>query len=468
MKRIGILILVAVLVFIMAACSGNGNGENNAGNTGGNTADTGAQNENGQAVDDAPAEEKDEEKENVKLTFYQFLNMSDQVEAAIAKFEAINPHIDVESIELVPGGNSLDNLKKLDVLMAAGEPVDVITMPNIDEIVKRAANGVLEPLNGFYEKDGIVPKDEYIINPTYEGNYYAQHFTSSFWFVMLNKDHLDEVGLEVPEMGWTWDDYRDYAKKLTKGSGNDKRYGAYFHTWGEFANPILYTERPHPYMKDENTPIFEDPSFDYWFQLRKDMEQVDQSVKPLSDVIGAKLNYRNEFFSEAASMEFIGSWMLASIGDTEKYGHDFKTALAPLPRSSEQVQEGLTEVGGNFLSISKNSKHKEEAYQFIRFMTTEGYKGFGLPGWKKADGEADINELVAGKEAYYDKESIIHTLFDDRVTTLESDITVSYGSELKKVLENGLAKFLLDGVSIEDTKQTMMEEALKIMEQNSN
>ncbi|MFD2876882.1 hypothetical protein ACFTAO_14225 [Paenibacillus rhizoplanae] len=30
---------------------------------------------------------------------------------------------------------------------------------------------------------------------------------------VFNKDHLEAAGLSLPEMGWTWDDFRDYAKK---------------------------------------------------------------------------------------------------------------------------------------------------------------------------------------------------------------------------------------------------------------
>ncbi len=39
---------------------------------------------------------------------------------------------------------------------------------------------------------------------------------------MINKDHLDEAGLEVPPLDWTWEDYREYSKALTQGEGKDK------------------------------------------------------------------------------------------------------------------------------------------------------------------------------------------------------------------------------------------------------
>ena len=50
--------------------------------------------------------------------------------------------------------------------------------------------------------------------------------------VLINKDMLDAAGLDVPSLDWTWDDYREYAEKLTSGSGADTKYGSYFHSWG--------------------------------------------------------------------------------------------------------------------------------------------------------------------------------------------------------------------------------------------
>ncbi|WP_309242115.1 hypothetical protein [Paenibacillus sp. S150] len=98
--------------------------------------------------------------------------------------------------------------------------------------------------------------------------------------MLLNKDALDEAGLPVPAYGWTWDDYRDYAKKLTKGEGVDKRYGTYFHTWELYMNAPAQTVMKDPFRYDEGTTILSDPAYKYFFQLRKDMETIDKSAKP--------------------------------------------------------------------------------------------------------------------------------------------------------------------------------------------
>ncbi|MFE5319492.1 ABC transporter substrate-binding protein [Paenibacillus sp. NPDC056579] len=403
--------------------------------------------------------------QNVTLKFY---NWDTDAEATATKkmieaFQSKNPNIKVESISLVPG-NSVETMKKLDVTMSSGEQVDVVKFPNIEETMARAAQGVLAPLDDFYTKDNVKPEEEYYINPKYKGKYYAAMNTSSNWFVLLNEDALKEANLPVPGFDWTWDDYRDYAKKLTKGD----RYGTYFHNWGEYTNPIAYTDKKNPYLTEDMKPLFSDASFKYFFELRRAMEKEDKSAKSLADVIGAKLNYRNEFITGKAAMLMSATFILTDVNNVEKYPHTFKTVFAPLPRSSKNAEPGLTNIGGSYVAAANNSKYKEEAYKFIRYMTTEQDARLELSGWKKGDSKALVERLYGGNKNLIDMNTLNSVLSDKRVRTgVSSDIAVSYGSQLKKVMEDGFSKFLLDNVSAEDAQKWMVDEAGKIIKQNT-
>lgn len=110
-------------------------------------------------------------------------------------------------------------------------------------------------MNEFYDKEGLKPEDEYYVNPKVGDKYYGMQMTAGYQFVLLNKDALDEAGLPVPTYGWTWDDFRDYAKKLTKGEGVDKRYGTYFHTWELYMNALTQTVMKDPFRYDDGTTI---------------------------------------------------------------------------------------------------------------------------------------------------------------------------------------------------------------------
>lgn len=404
--------------------------------------------------------------ENVTLKYYNWDSESDakSTKALIEKFQEKNPTIKVESITLVPG-NSVETLKKLDVTISSGEPMDVMLMPGISETMARTAQGVFVPLDDYYAKDNVKPIDEYYVSPSFKGKTYATMYNRANWFVLFNQNALDEAGLKVPELGWTWDDFREYAKKLTKGEGNTKRYGAYFHNWSDYTDPILFIEKRNTFLKEDGTTQFDDPSLKYFFNLRKTMEKDDKTVKPFADVVGAKLAYRSEFFNEKAAMIVSGSWMVADSVDLTKNPHNFKVAFAPVPRSSKDAELGLTNIDGQFMSIANNSKHKEEAYKFIRFMSTNYVNG--LSGWKKADDKKVIEALITPAKQLFNTESLEKALFDPKIHAPKaSEIAVPYGQQLKNLMLDGFSKFILDNTSAEDAQKSLVDQANKIIQEN--
>src|SRR5690606_27568452 len=154
--------------------------------------------------------------------------------------------------------------------------------------------------------------------------------------------------------------------------------------------------------------------------------------------------------------------------NTTDYPRDFKITFAPLPRSSADVEPGLTNISGSFLTIHKNSKHKEAAFDFIKFATMEGAEQSGrLPGWKKVDGEKIIEQIVGEKSDIVDVEALIGVFFSEQVRTMpSSSISVSYQQQLKKVAEAGINKYLLDQTSFDDALEYMMTEGQTVINNN--
>ena len=407
----------------------------------------------------------------VTIKYYNWDNADQEAatDAMLKEFEAQNPNIKVEHVVLVPG-NSVEMLKKLDFLISSGEAVDVVNLPSSGTVIERAARGALAPLNEFYDKEGLKPEDEYYVNPKVGDKYYGMQMTAGYQFVLLNKDALDEAGLPVPTYGWTWDDFRDYAKKLTKGEGVDKRYGTYFHTWELYMNAPAQTVMKDPFRYDDGTTILSDPTYKYFFQLRKDMENVDKSAKPYADTLAAKLNYRSEFFSGDAAMLLSGSFMIPDPGNVEQYPHDFKTAFAPVPLPPQNAlpkdyEGGKYFVGGGQLAMGETSKHKEEAYKLMRFMTTtDSESRMEFSGWKKSDQNKVLDRLVGKNKDMYDVDSLKNTLFGPDIKYLDaSPIVTTSSSDLTKVIDDGFSKFMLSNEPIDDVQKWMVDEATKII-----
>ncbi|WP_253298037.1 ABC transporter substrate-binding protein [Paenibacillus sp. MSJ-34] len=295
-------------------------------------------------------------------------------------------------------------------------------------------------------------------------------YTKSVNYVMLNKDALDEAGLPVPTYGWTWDDFRDYAKKLTKGEGVDKRYGTYFHTWELYMNAPAQTVMRDPFLYSDGTTILADPTYKYFFQLRKDMEEVDKTAKPYADVLAAKLNYRTEFFNEEAAMILTGNFTIPDAGNQEQYPHQFKTAFAPVPlppqgAEPKEYEGGKYFTSGSQVAMGATSKHKDAAFELMRFMTTaDSTARAEFSGWKKANNDAILDRLIAGKEEWYDVESLRYSVASNEIQFLDaSPVMTTASPELTKVINDGFSKFMLSNEPIDEVQKWMVDEATKII-----
>lgn len=454
MKKNAIVLLLCVLLLITAC--GQSNSKNGAGNEGSAT---------GTNTNEANNTAKDQTV--LKVYTNAKGEPGEPMMNIIEAFNAQSEQVKVEHVALVQNNDSREMLQKLDILASTGEEVDIILMNNEGYVLERAGNGMLYPLDEFYEQHSIDPIEEYYRNPMFDGKYYGAITDASYWYVAMNEDHLKAAGLETPSFDWTWEDFKYYAKQLTDADAG--RYGAYFHTFGEYANIIAYTDFQNPQLREDGSLLYNDPSFQYFFELRRAMEVEDQSARPLADILASQPSWATNFMTGTASMLPIASYSLdEAFLNTTDYPRDFKITFAPLPRSSADVEPGLTNISGSFLTIHKNSKHKEAAFDFIKFATMEGAEQSGrLPGWKKVDGEKIIEQIVGDKSDIVDVEALKEVFFSEQVRTMpSSSINVSYQQQLKKVAEAGINKFLLDQTSFEEALEYMLTEGQTVINNN--
>ncbi|MGG6311458.1 ABC transporter substrate-binding protein [Paenibacillus macerans] len=448
MKKTSILLVCLFMLLSVTACGSNSGGNNNSSATNA----PGAAEQTGQPAG----------KEKIKFYTFKSSKPDEPIYKAVQAYNESQDKVEVEYVSLVQNSDSTDFMKKLDILIGSGEVVDVFMTGNEEELLERASRGVVEPLNSFFEQESVKPEDEYNKVIKLDGNIYGLLTSSTQWFTVFNREHLEKAGLQLPEMGWTWDDFREYAKKLTM----DGHYGTYFHTWGEYANIIAYTERPHPQLDADLNPIFDDPSFKYFFELRRAMEQEDKSAEPYADVLASNYHVLQQFFAENASMLVVPSYAVRAGLNLEKFPHDFQMVYAPVPRSVDSSEIGMTNIAGGGMAIGAKSEHKQAAYDFVRWMTKEASKYTReIPAYKGADGAALINEFFKENEDLIDTESLANTLFDPR-NKMPDAFSVPYGSELKTIVENGMSSYMLDNRSFDEVKTEMTDEVKKVVEAN--
>ncbi|WP_413378198.1 ABC transporter substrate-binding protein [Alkalihalobacillus sp. 1P02AB] len=439
MKRLLANTIILLLAFVVVACSSN--------------SDTG--NEQPSSTDDG-ANEGNEELVTINYYTWESGALEETINKKIENFERDNPNIKVEYEALVPSNDTLEYYQQLDILTGTGQAIDVVAFSHVDFLVERAARGVLTPLDEFFQEDNISPDDEFYIVPEYEGSTYGVQDLSQPWFVAINRDSLDAANLPIPEWGWTWEDFHEYAKALT----TETQYGAYFHTWGEFAGLPAYSELAHPYLTEEEAAVFNHEVFTDFFELRREMEQ-SGSVKTFQDTIAGNLHYASEYFSGETAMLPIGSFFIPLLKDD--FEGDFQTVIVPLPRSSEAVEVGATYTGGHYLAVGNTSDYKEEAYKFALYMAQQTEVITDFPGSRNVDQDEVIELMIGDAEDIIHRDSLTNTVFNENVyIPYNPNYSTAYASQLKSILEDGFSRYILDGENVETVQEWMVERVSEV------
>lgn len=384
----------------------------------------------------------------------------------IEKFEKEHPEIKVNKQILVDNASHADYLKQLDLIASSGSKIDVMMFSNPTDFAKRVDSGLIAPLDEYLQAENIQFEEEY--DSPYapiEGKYYGLPAKQVANLILLNKNHLDEAGLEIPKE-WTWDDYREYAKKLTKGEGSDKHYGSFFFTWpdtyhvlkmlGKESNKLIVNENGESNVDD---PILKD-SIEFRYQL----EQVDKTSVPLAETLASNLNYRQQFFTQEVSMIPSGSFLITQWGQFEP---EFEIAWAPWPKNNAN-DPSYTTIGGDVVSVGSNSDKKEAAYTFARWLTTEGMveQERFIPSWKNGDYTEILDKLIDGTsrpEAIH-KESLQHTL--DTMEPVVTPVPVPYISEAYDVFNTEIEMYLLGKQELDETMQKIQVKVDEVITNN--
>lgn len=390
----------------------------------------------------------------------------------IAAFEEEHPKIDIDLVVLSEKGDTQEAIQKLDLAAASGEQLDVLMFSDPASYAQRVALGMVAPIDEFIEEEGYTLNEEYKVDTILNDQYYALPGKFNPWYVLLNKDHLEEAGLEVPT-DWTWDEYMEYAKKLTA----DEHYGTYFHgpqngSWMEFMKLALASEEDNTeFVKADGTSNIENPLFRKSLEMRLKMEKDDKSATPYTDIMSQKLHYRTQFFNQDASTILIGSWMNTELGGTDQFPLNFNVAVAPYPKNEAGDEGGYTPVTTDFMSVAANSEHKKEAYTFIRWYTTEGQiaQGKNIPSWNGVS-EDDLGSLIDGilegtnNPEKVDRDSLINVLKSAKSSKIIPP--VPYQAELYKVINEEYEKLIFDEQDIDATIKVTQERVQEIIDNN--
>ncbi|WP_427175277.1 ABC transporter substrate-binding protein [Arthrobacter sp. 92] len=219
-----------------------------------------------------------------------------------------------------------------------------------------------------------------------DGKQYAMPYDTGPLMIFYNRDLFQQAGIPEPKPGWTMDDFKSAANKLTAGG----RHGFVADPQDVFSMPWVLDFTGAQPLKDKALALT-DPDFVSGYQQFADLVLKDKVAQPVPS--SGRDFATTEFSSGNAAMKVDGPWSVIGLRDQVK----FHVGLAPMP-AGPGGSKSYT-LGSGF-GISKSCKNPDAAFQAIASMT--GQKALTALA---ATGRAYPSRLAA-QDAWYQAANI--------------------------------------------------------------
>lgn len=400
--------------------------------------------------ENAPAKEAEASGEQVTIKVAHWDSTSEpSTQMLIDGFEAANPNVKVELIDIA----SAEYSNKLTVMLNGGNDLDVVWVKDPDNTPSIAQRGQLEDLTPYIEKDGV---DLAEMNGSdalkLDGKQVALPVSTGFYVLYYNKDIFDAAGVAYPSNDMTWEEFEALAKEVTSGEGNDKKYGALFHTWQacvqnwavqDGKNTILNTD--YSFMK----PYYE-------MVLRM---QDEGTVMDYSTLKTGNIHYSSVFMEGQCAMMPMGSWFMSTMIEKTKAGEtSVNWGVATLPHPAG-VEAGWTVGSTTPMGVNAASKNKDAAWEFVKYCSgVEGANIYASVGMIPARMNDDTIKALAGMEGM--PEGLEEALKTKHVS-MDRPLEL-FSAEVNQMLGEEHSLIMIKELSIDDGLAEMGERSKEI------
>jgi len=313
-------------------------------------------------------------------------------DSVAARFKEKYPNVTVNN-NFTPITTWTEYVNKLVTQAAAGQAPDVINIAT-EGVQLGLDNELFASMDGFLKNDPEAKTLQDKIDPKLldgfrkDGSTYLMPNTFNTMVIYYNTKMFKEAGIARPSDDWTWDDFLEIAKKLTKGSGADKVYGFALPYYSFGITPWLYSNGTSMMSDDLKASQLTDPKFQETIAWVRDLV-TKHGVSPQP-----KGSDPYQLFPAGkAAMTGAGHFVT---GGFKKAGFSDYDIL-PWPKNSTKA----TVFGAGAFAISKTSKNPELSWEFIKMLTDQQTQkkwadaGSAVPSTKTA---ASSKEFLASPE----------------------------------------------------------------------
>lgn len=341
--------------------------------------------------------------------------------------------------------------QKLLTALASNDVPDIVLWDRFNTSVY-APKGALMPLDDYVAKDSLDMGQFYepaVEELTSGGKLYGIPLTVDTRVIFYNKDMFEEAGVD-PASITDWESLREAAVKLTKWNGDILEQAGFslkdvglFNNWIAQAGGTMVDESANPPVTTYNSEAGL-AVLDYWDQLLNE-DKVYQ--------LGFEDGFGGDGFKAGkVAMTFNGPWVLEQYKEA---GINF--GVIGQPKGPSGNMHAM--MGGFGLAIPNQAKHPDEAWEFIKWWTTQPENGVEFC---KISGNMPANKQAAQDPYFADDEvfSVFTAAYDYAGIRSKA---LGYSDVEGLALIPQLQKFMAGEISAEEALSTAQSQGDSIL-----
>lgn len=302
----------------------------------------------------------------------------------IEEFQKRYPHITVEIDESITGNWN-------DALSAAASANAMPDVFMIAQIPTGLANDWLLDLTEFTANDEDFAKIPEVVreSATYGDTVYALPKGQNFLGYFVNKDLYNQANLNVPEHGYSIDEFVDSVRQITNvnngvvGLSNPNSIPDWY--------PAAVNEDIGWYTFSDEAYHLDSNEFINGINLANNIVSNNYSYASLTDEQKGNFNGENDgeaWATGGTGLRWDGTWAITNYTETLDFDWDFIG-----------IPGGRTVIVNDYMGISKSTENEEEAYLFSKWMS------FGKEGYmRRLEVAIEEDKVVNGLPASSDEE----------------------------------------------------------------
>lgn len=362
----------------------------------------------------------------------------------ITMFEEEHPHIRIRS-QYVPGGDAI--IQRLITAIQSRRAPDIawIHSDYMQHMVE--ADAIYKMSTFIDEDDDVTPDDIADIYPpliqeaSWRGTLYSMPMEATNLGLVYNVRLFREAGLDPDRPPQTWEELAEYAKKMTidkTGNGVNDQIG--------FFVPILPSSGPlsswmvwqwFPFLWQAGGYIIDEEQTRVMFNEEPGVQALTL-WKELYDAMNLRRfssDYEATFASGQTAMILDGPWSLPR----HRNQRNLEWRVAPLPAGP---QKKATVVGGEYLTIFKQSDVPDAAWEFVKWIIRPEVQAH----WSMKSGYLPIRRSVLEIDEYMEflsehpglKEYVMQLEFGQSPRPIDF-----HGYEISRILAEALERATL-------------------------